>query len=58
MESIMSKIPVHNSEASLLVRARELRDGELDAVSGGVGILRIPTIHPAKVELGSLKTTL
>jgi hypothetical protein len=53
----MSKIPVHNSEASLLVRARELRDGELDAVSGGVGILRIPTIHPAKVELGSLKIT-
>ena len=30
---------------------RPLADSELDAVTGG----RIPTIHPAKVELGSLK---
>jgi hypothetical protein len=35
METIMSKTSMHNSEASLEVRAGELRDGELDAVSGG-----------------------
>lgn len=43
------------SETSKLSRAilenRPLADSELDAVTGG----RIPTIHPAKVELGSLK---
>ena len=31
---------------------RELANSELDAVTGG----RISTIHPAKVELGSLKS--
>jgi len=41
------------SRCALLEDHRPLADSELDAVSGG----RIPTIHPAKVELGSVKIT-
>jgi bacteriocin-like protein len=38
-------------------KIRELTEAELNAVSGGISNQRIPTIHPAKVELGSLKIT-
>jgi hypothetical protein len=33
----------------------ELRDDQLDAVSGGIGIQREPTYHPAKVTVPDLK---
>lgn len=36
---------------------RELTEAELNAVSGGISNQRIPTIHPAKIELGSIKLT-
>jgi bacteriocin-like protein len=34
---------------------RELTEDELDAVSGGIGIQREPTYHPAKVTVPDLK---
>ena len=49
MEKIMSKTTTRE--------VRELTEAELNAVSGGISNQRIHTIHPAKVELGSIKLT-
>jgi bacteriocin-like protein len=49
MEKIMSKTTTRE--------VRELTEAELNAVSGGISNQRIPTIHPAKIELGSIKLT-
>jgi hypothetical protein len=39
------------SEQLKLSQDRELRDDELDVVTGGIGIQREPTKHPAKVSV-------
>ena len=37
---------------------RPLADSELDAVSGGIGIQREPTYHPAKVTVPDIKLSI
>jgi len=53
MEMVMTSKTNDTSNIATLKDHSLLADSELDAVSGG----RIPTIHPAKVELGSVKIT-
>ena len=51
MENIMSKTNDISKLDHAKLENRALANSELDAVTGG----RISTIHPAKVDLGSLK---
>ena len=48
----------NTNDTSLLATFEDhdtLADTELDAVSGGIGIQREPTYHPAKVTVPDLK---
>jgi hypothetical protein len=54
METTMSK----TNDASNLVRHDTLADSELASVSGGIGIQREPTYHPAKVTVPDIKLSL
>jgi hypothetical protein len=57
MEKVMSQTN-ETSKPAALEDHRPLADRELASVSGGIGIQREPTYHPAKVTAPDIKLSL